>query len=176
MTETWRSAKCDEAKTVELEPSGFGVKSFQRQSRSLGGGIAPIYKSILGSNTTFKTNFDFTHTSFEVVQASITPQYNTRHFFCLYRPQPNRRNNLTDYVYWTAAWPSWLHTTSQDLSIILVTWISTLTIHNNHQPNRLWLLLVYITFSKSLVKPLICAVMSLTGLPRGGLLISALVS
>ena len=63
------------------------------------GGIATVYKSTLCSNITFKTNFDFTHTSFEVVQASITLQHNTLHFFCLYRPPPNRRNNLTDYVY-----------------------------------------------------------------------------
>ena len=61
-----------EAKTAELAPSGFDVKSFPRQSRSRGGGIATVYKSTLGSNITFKTNFDFTHTSFEVVQASIT--------------------------------------------------------------------------------------------------------
>ena len=48
------------------------MKSFPRQSRSRGGGIATVYKSTLGSNIKFKTNFDFTHTSFEVVQASIT--------------------------------------------------------------------------------------------------------
>ena len=80
MTETWLSAQGDEAKTVELAPSGFDVKSFPRQSRSRGGGIATVYKSTLGSNITFKTNFDFTHTSFEVVQASITLQHNTLHF------------------------------------------------------------------------------------------------
>ena len=62
-------------KTVELAPSRFDVKSFPRQSRFRGGGIAMIYKSTLGSNITFKTNFDFTHTSFEVVQASITMQH-----------------------------------------------------------------------------------------------------
>ena len=84
---------------VELAPSGFDVKSFPRQSRSRGGGIAIAYKSTLGSNITFKTNFDFTHTSFEVVQASNILLHNTHHFFCLYRPPPNRRNNLTDYVY-----------------------------------------------------------------------------
>ena len=72
------------------------MKSFPRQSRSRGGRIAIIYKSILGSNITFKTNFDFTRTSFEVVQASITLQNSTLRFFCLYRPPPNRRNNLTD--------------------------------------------------------------------------------
>ena len=75
------------------------MKSFPRQSRSRGGGIAIVYKSTLGSNTTFKTNFDFTHTSFEVVQASITLQHNTLHFFRLYRPPPNRRNNLTDSMF-----------------------------------------------------------------------------
>ena len=35
MTETWLSAQGDEAKTAELAPSGFDVKSFPRQSRSL---------------------------------------------------------------------------------------------------------------------------------------------
>ena len=99
MTETWLSAQGDEAKTVELAPNGVDVKSFPRQSQSRGGGIATVYKSTLGSNITFKTNFDFTHTSFEVVQASITLQHNTLHSFCLYRPLPNRQNNLTDYVY-----------------------------------------------------------------------------
>ena len=81
VTETWLSAQGDEAKTVELAPSGFDVKSFPRQSRSRGGGLPTVYKSIFGSNITFKTNFDFTHTSFEVVQASITLQNNTLHFF-----------------------------------------------------------------------------------------------
>ena len=96
VTETWLSAQGDEAKTVELAPSGFDVKSFPRQSRSRGGGIAIVCKSTLGSNITFKTNIYFTHTSFEVVQASITIQHNTLHIICLYRPPPNRRNNLTE--------------------------------------------------------------------------------
>ena len=99
VTETWLSAQGDEAKTVELAPSGFDVKSFPRQSRSHGGGIATVYKSTLGSNITFKTNFDFTHTLSEVVQASITLQHNTLHFFCLYRPPPSGRNNLTDSMF-----------------------------------------------------------------------------
>ena len=33
------------------------------------------------------------------MQASITLQHNTLHFFCLYRPPPNRRNNLTDSLF-----------------------------------------------------------------------------
>ena len=47
----------------------------------------------------FGSTHDFTHTSFEVVQASITLQHNTVHFLCLYRPPPNRRNNLTDSMF-----------------------------------------------------------------------------
>ena len=97
MTETWFSAQGDKAKTVELAPSGFDVKSFPRQSR--GGGIATVYKSTLGSNITFKTNFDFTHTSFKVVQASITLQHNTLKIFCQYRSPANRQNNLTDSMF-----------------------------------------------------------------------------
>ena len=91
VTKTWLSAQGDEAKPVELEPSGFDVKSFPRY-------IAiswrwNCYKSTLGTNITFKTNNDFTLTSFKVVQASITLQHNTLHFFCLNRPPTN---NLTD--------------------------------------------------------------------------------
>ena len=32
LTKTWLSAQGDEAKSVELAPSGFDVKSFPRQS------------------------------------------------------------------------------------------------------------------------------------------------
>ena len=99
VSETWLSAQGDDAKTVELAPSGFDVISFPRQSLSHGGGIATICKSILGSNISFNTNFYFTHTSFEVVQASITLQHNPLHFICLCRPTSNRQNNLTDYVF-----------------------------------------------------------------------------
>ena len=94
MTETWLSAQGDDANILELARRGYDVKSFPRQSRSRCGGIATIYKSLLGSSITFKTKFDFSHTSFEIVQASTTLQHNTLRFICLYRPPKNRRNNL----------------------------------------------------------------------------------
>ena len=94
VTETWLSAQGDGVKTIELAPSGFDVKSFQRQSRSRGGGIATIYKSILGSIITFKTKFNFTHTSFKVEQASITLHHNTLCFDCLYRPPQTDETTL----------------------------------------------------------------------------------
>ena len=52
MVMTWISAQGDEEKTVELAPSGFDVKSSPRQSLSLGGGIATVYKSTIGSDIT----------------------------------------------------------------------------------------------------------------------------
>ena len=33
------------------------------------------------------------------MQTSITLRHNTLHFFCLYRPPPNRRNNLTESMF-----------------------------------------------------------------------------
>ena len=43
VAETWLSAQGDEAKTVELAPSGFEKKSFPRHSRSRGGGIDTVH-------------------------------------------------------------------------------------------------------------------------------------
>ena len=88
-----------EAKSVELAPCRFEGRSFPNQSRSRGDGIATVCKSTLGSSITFKTDFDFTHISFEVVQAIITERHNTLHFFCLYCPPPCRRNNVTDSMF-----------------------------------------------------------------------------
>ena len=107
VTETWLSAQGDEAKTVELAPSGFDVKSFPRQSRSRGGGIATVRKSSFGSNITFQTNFDFTHTCFEVVQASITLQHNTLHYSMSVplSTKPTKQSYWL-YAYWTAARPT----------------------------------------------------------------------
>ena len=75
------------------------MKSFPRKSRSLGRGIATVCKSTLGSNITFKTNIDLTHTSLEVVQASITLQHNALHFLFLYHHPQNRRSNLIDSMF-----------------------------------------------------------------------------
>ena len=99
MTETWLSAQGDEAKTVELAPSGFDVKTFPRQSRSRGGGIATVYKSNLGSNITLKTNFDFTHTSFEVVQASITFAAEHTTFLLNLESSHNASNQLLSHLF-----------------------------------------------------------------------------
>ena len=75
------------------------MKSLPRQSRSRSGEIFTVCKSILVSTVTFKTNLDFSHTSYEIVQASNTLQHNTLHFCCLYCLPPNPRNNLTESMF-----------------------------------------------------------------------------
>ena len=99
VNETRLSAQGNEAKSVEFVPSGFDVKSFHRQSRFRGGAITILYKSILGTNITFKTKFDSAQTSFEIVLAPIKLQHNTLHVISLYSPPPNRRNNLADSMF-----------------------------------------------------------------------------
>ena len=97
------------------------MKSFPRQSRSCCEGIATTYKSILGSNNTFKTNFDFAHTSFDVVQASITFQ-NTLHFSaCTNLHQADETILLTPCLLNSSLTFLITYTTSQDSFALLVT-------------------------------------------------------
>ena len=164
MTETWLSAQDDETKTVELPPCGIDVISLARQSRSRGRGIATIHKFNLGFNITFKANFHFTHTSFEVVQASITFQHNTQHFFCLYHRPPDRRNNLPD---------SMLSEQLPDLGYIgnlpgFVCLVGDMNIHSDNPIQSLTkqtlTTLSFLAMSKLLISQLIGVVISLTGL------------
>ena len=145
--------------------SGLDVKSFPRQLRSRVGGIAAAYKSNLGSNITFKTNFDFTHTSLEVVQASITLQHNTLHSFCLYRHPPNRRNNLT-FSMFTEQLPDLLDYVNNLPGFVCL--VGDMNIHFDNPLQSLakqtLTFLVFIALSKSLISLLIGAVRSLTGL------------
>ena len=108
------------------------MKSFPRQSRSRGGGIATVYKSTLRNNIAFQSNLDFTHTSFEVVQASINLQHYIVLFFP-YRPPPNQGNNFTDTIL-TEQLPDFIDYVNNlpGFVVLLVILISTLIIHSNH--------------------------------------------
>ena len=75
ITETWLNPRGDEAKIADLAPSGYSARSFPR--RSHGGGLAVIFRDTLATNLTFKTKFNFDHTSFELIQVSVTLQTST---------------------------------------------------------------------------------------------------
>ena len=97
ITETWLNYRGDEAKIAELAPSGYSARSFPRRSR--GGGLAVVFRDTLSTNLTFKTKFDFDHSSFELIQVSVTLQTSALHFLCMYRPPPSRKNKLTDSLF-----------------------------------------------------------------------------
>ena len=97
ITETWLNHRDDEAKIAELAPSGYSARSFPRRSR--GGGLAVVFRDTLSTNLTFKTKFDFDHSSFELIQVSVTLQTSDLHFMCMYRPPPSRKNKLTDSLF-----------------------------------------------------------------------------
>ena len=97
ITETWLNHRGDEAKIAELAPSGYSARSFPRRSR--GGGLAVVSRDTLSTNLTFKTKFDFDHSSFELIQVSVTLQTSALHFMCMYRPPPSCKNKLTDSLF-----------------------------------------------------------------------------
>ena len=84
----------DEAKCADLSSPGYTFKSFPRATR--GGGLAVVTRE--GLPVTVSVSFPFGHTSFELVQVTLTvPQH--IHFFCLYRPPPSKRNDFTESVF-----------------------------------------------------------------------------
>ena len=94
LTETWMKTQGNEAKCANLSPRGYTFKSFPRATRV--GGLAVVMRE--GLPVTVSASFPFTHKSFELVQVTPTvPQQ--IHFFCLYRPPPSKRNQLTDSVF-----------------------------------------------------------------------------
>ena len=101
---------------------------------------------------------------FQLVISLFTSQHNTLHFFCLYRPPPIRRKNLTDSMF-TEQLPDLLDYVSN-----LPGFVCPVGDMNIHFDNPLQSLtkqtlttLIFITLSKSLISPLTGGVISLTG-------------
>eukprot|EP00745_Piridium_sociabile_P027300 TRINITY_DN439_c0_g1_i27.p1 TRINITY_DN439_c0_g1~~TRINITY_DN439_c0_g1_i27.p1 ORF type:complete len:1128 (+),score=135.82 TRINITY_DN439_c0_g1_i27:139-3522(+) len=97
LTETWLRPSGDEAKCKDLAPPGFTVCSFPRTSR--GGGIAIIYTDVFSPNISCTSVFSFAHGSFELCHVRLTLPQRCLHFFCVYRPPPNRKNKLSDSMF-----------------------------------------------------------------------------
>ena len=103
LTETWLRESGDESKCADLTPPGYKLFSLPRQlgpTASSGGGILVIIKECLMSNCTITTSFPFTHTSFEVLELSLTLHNERCCLFCVYRPPPSKRNKLTHSVFY----------------------------------------------------------------------------
>ncbi|KAL8604000.1 hypothetical protein ACOMHN_039044 [Nucella lapillus] len=94
VTETW-FVKGEDAKKDELAPCGYTAESFPRSSGSPGGGIAIIYRDSLSKHLTIKQKFSFNHSSFQLIQSSLT--HGALHLFCLYRPPLSRKNRVRKF-------------------------------------------------------------------------------
>lgn len=97
MCETWLKSLGDDSACADLTPAGYSFKSFPRPSR--GGGLAVLYKDNFVQHISFVTDFDFVHSSFELVQINLTLPEQTIRFFLVYRPPPSRKNKLTDSLF-----------------------------------------------------------------------------
>ena len=95
--ETWLKQNGDEPKLASMTPPGYSVKSLPRSHH--GGGLAVLYRDTLSSHLTFNTNFPFPHTSFEVVQVTLSVPQHAVNFWCLYRTFPSAKNKLTDSTF-----------------------------------------------------------------------------
>ena len=97
VSETWFRPVGDEAKCRDIAPPGHRTFSFPRQSR--GGGIAFIVNNLLVPFSSTKTNFSFSHASFELAQLSFAFPHQSFHLLCLYRPPPSSKNGLKDSLF-----------------------------------------------------------------------------
>ena len=65
----------------------------------LGWWVAVIFRDSLSTNLTSSTTFTFDHSSYELVQVSLTLQNKALLFFCLYRPPPSCKNKVTKSMF-----------------------------------------------------------------------------
>ena len=89
LTETWMKTHGDESKCVDLTPPGYKLRSFPRATR--GGGLAVICRDHfpLSVNTTFP----FTHSSFELVELTLTAPEHIHFFLPLQTPTLQKKQS-----------------------------------------------------------------------------------
>ena len=97
LTDTWLLPSGDEAKCSDLSPPGYRTLSFPHPSR--GGGTAFAVADPLAPSLFVTADFSFPHSFFELSQLTFSLPQRSLHIFCLYRPPPNRKNQLKDSLF-----------------------------------------------------------------------------
>ena len=80
----------DEAKSADLTPPGYSLRSFPRATR--GGGLAVILRD--NFPVTITTSFPFAHSSFELIKVTLTAPDHV-HCFCTVHLQAKEISSLT---------------------------------------------------------------------------------
>ena len=93
LTETWFKPVGDEVRVSQMTPPNHCTDSFPRTTGQ-GGGISITFKNVLQPAIKNTSNVDFQ--SFELSRSDLL--INNHHFtlFCVYRPPPSARNQLTN--------------------------------------------------------------------------------
>ena len=81
------------------------MKSVPRATR--GGGLAVIFRISSKPSATVNNSFAFAHSSFELLELTLSLQYIQLHFFLLYRPPPSKKKKLSDALFF-AQFPDFL--------------------------------------------------------------------
>ena len=102
-TETWMRSHGDEAKSAELTPPGYSLRSFPCATR--GGGLAVILRD--NFPVTITTSFPFAHSSFELIKVTPTAPDHVHFSVCTIHLQA-KRNKLTDPVSDRISWLLWV--------------------------------------------------------------------
>ena len=93
--ETWFNSSGDEGICSELAPPNYTAVSFPRSYH--GGGLALVYRKSLERHISIKTNFDFSHKSFELFQLTLKSLHHSVVFYNIYRTIPRKnKNNISE--------------------------------------------------------------------------------
>ena len=65
----------EEAKCVDITPTGYCMKSVPRSTR--GGGLAVDFRTSLKSSATVTDSFAFAHSSFELLELTVSSAHTT---------------------------------------------------------------------------------------------------
>ena len=93
--ETWFNELGDEGLCAELAPKNYTAISYPRSNH--GGGLAVVFKNTLEKKISIKTDFEFSHRSFEVFNLVLKTSNRPIIFWNIYRTFPRKsKNNLSD--------------------------------------------------------------------------------
>ena len=80
-----------------LTQFGYYMKPVPRATRS--GGLAVIFLTSLKPSSTATSSFAFAHSSFELLEQTLSLQHIQLRFYLLYRPPPSKKTQLSDALF-----------------------------------------------------------------------------
>ena len=96
LTETWLTAKGDEAECVDMFPAG----TMQSLSHDFLVELAYLSSTVAPCKVTFQlVTSDFDHKAFQLMHLKLSVSQRAIHLLCLYRPPPSKKNRMTKSMF-----------------------------------------------------------------------------